>query len=172
MKLAVTDACIFIDLIELHLTSEFFALPLEIHTTLDVFNELYTEQKEILKAYRSVGKLAIHNLTSEERSQIQEESFPRSLSDNDKSVIFLADKLDAKVIGSDKAVRNYAKSKAIDFHGMLWIFDKLIEYKLISPFEATSKINILFSKNIVYQNNIELNTEKRKRILLWSKLEL
>jgi len=144
MKLAVTDACIFIDLIELHLMSEFFALPLEVHTTLDVFNELYAEQKEILKAYRSVGKLTIHNLTSEERSQIQEENFPRSLSDNDKSVIFLADKLDAKVISSDKAVRNYAKSKAIDFHGMLWIFDKLIEYKLISPFEAASKINILF----------------------------
>jgi rRNA maturation endonuclease Nob1 len=170
MKLAVTDACIFIDLIELQLMSEFFELPLEIHTTLDVFNELYAEQKEILKAYRSVGKLTIHNLTSEERSQIQEENFPRSLSDNDKSVIFLADKLDAKVISSDKAVRNYAKSKAIDFHGMLWIFDKLIEYKLISPFEATSKINILFSKNIVYQNNIELNIEKRKRVVVWSKL--
>ena len=46
-----------------------------------------------------------------------------SLSDNDKSVIFLADKLDAKVISSDKAVRNYAKSKAIDCHGMLWNFE-------------------------------------------------
>lgn len=171
MRLAVTDACIFIDLIELHITSEFFALPIEFHTSLDVFNELYPEQKEILKAYRSVGKLAIHNLSSEEKTQIQEEKFPRSLSDNDKSVIFLADKLDAKVISSDKAVRNYAKSKAIEFHGMLWIFDKLIEYKLISPLEAIAKINFLFSKNIVYQNNIELNTEKRKRILLWSKLE-
>jgi len=171
MRLAVTDACIFIDLIELHLTSEFFALRLEIHTSLDVFNELYPQQKEILKAYRSVGKLTIHNLTSEEKALIQEEKFPRSLSDNDKSVIFLADKLDAKVISSDKAVRNYAKSKTIEFHGMLWIFDKLIEEKQISPSEAITKINFLFSKNIVYQNNIELNSEKRKRILLWSKLE-
>ena len=171
MRLAVTDACIFIDLIELHLMSEFFALPLEIHTSLDVFNELYPEQKEILKAYRSVGKLTIHNLTSEEKALIQEEKFPRSLSDNDKSVIFLADKLDAKVISSDKAVRNFAKSKAIEFHGMLWIFDKLIEYKLISPFEAIARINILFSRNIVYQNNIELNIEKKKRIFHWSKLD-
>ena len=62
MKLAVTDACIFIDLIELRLTSEFFKLPIEIHTSLDVYNELYPEQKEILKAYSSVEKLKIHNL--------------------------------------------------------------------------------------------------------------
>ncbi len=43
MRLAVTDACIFIDLIELHITSEFFALPIEFHTSLDVFNELYPD---------------------------------------------------------------------------------------------------------------------------------
>ena len=172
MKLAVTDACIFIDLIELRLTSEFFTLPIEIHTSLDVFNELYPEQKEILKAYRSVGKLSIHNLSSEEKNQLKEEKFPKSLSENDKTVIFLADKLNATVISSDKAVRNYARSKVIEYHGMLWIFDKLIEHELIAPSEAISKINILFSKNIIYQNNIELNHERKKRILLWSKLRI
>ena len=170
MKLAVTDACIFIDLIELQLTSEFFGLPIEIHTSLDVFNELYDEQKEILKAYNSVGRLSIRNLTSQERNQMQEEKFPRSLSDNDKTVLFLAEKLDATVISSDKAVRNYARSKAIEYHGMLWIFDKLIEFKLISPSVSIAKINKLYSGNIIYQNNIELAMEKRKRILLWSKL--
>lgn len=171
MKLAVTDACIFIDLIELRLSSEFFGLPIEIHTSLDVFNELYTEQKEILKAYRSVGKLSIHNLSAQEKTRIQEENFPRSLSDNDKTVIVLADKLNATVISSDKAVRNYARSKAIEYHGMLWILDRLIEYKLINPLVAITKINTLFSENIIYQNNAELNTEKNKRIFLWSKLD-
>jgi hypothetical protein len=52
MKLAVTDACIFIDLIELQLTAHFFKLQIEIHTSLDVFNELFDNQKEILKAYQ------------------------------------------------------------------------------------------------------------------------
>ena len=69
MKLAITDACIFIDFIELRLTSEFFKLPIEIHTSLDVYNELYPEQKEILKAYSSVGKLIIHNLSSAEKTK-------------------------------------------------------------------------------------------------------
>jgi len=171
MKLAVTDACIFIDLIELQLSSEFFGLPIEIHTSLDVFNELYTEQKEILKAYHSVGKLSIHNLSSQEKTNIREEKYPRSLSENDKTVLFLANKLNATVISSDKAVRNYARSKAIEYHGMLWILDKLIEYKLITPPKAIAKITSLFSGNIIYQNNIELNIEKDKRIFLWRKLD-
>jgi hypothetical protein len=57
---------------------------------LDVFNELYTEQKEILKAYHSVGKLSIHNLSSQEKTNIREEKYPRSLSENDKTVLFIA----------------------------------------------------------------------------------
>jgi len=132
MKIAVTDACIFIDLIELQLSSEFFRLPLEIYTSLDVYNELYDEQKEILKAYQSVGKLLIYNISSEEKEQIEGIKFPRSLSENDKTVIFLADKFNAIVISSDKAVRNFAKSKAIEYHGMLWIFDRLVEETIIS----------------------------------------
>jgi hypothetical protein len=35
MNIAVTDACIFIDLIDLQFTSEFFGLPLEIQYALD-----------------------------------------------------------------------------------------------------------------------------------------
>lgn len=61
MRIAITDACIFIDLIELQLTSQFFGLDIEIHTTLDVYNELYIEQQEWLKVYWSFGKLTLHN---------------------------------------------------------------------------------------------------------------
>ena len=109
MKIAITDACIFIDLIELRLTSHFLGFKLEIHTSLDVYNELYLEQQELLKAYQSTGKLIIHNLSQDDRIQIQQEVFPRSLSEIDKSVLFLASKHNAMVLSSDKAVRNYAK---------------------------------------------------------------
>ena len=53
MKVAITDACIFIELHHLLLTSVFFKLDIEIHTTVDVFNELYPEQQELLKAYET-----------------------------------------------------------------------------------------------------------------------
>ena len=167
MKLAVTDACIFIDLIELRLTSEFFKLPMEIHTTLDVYNKLYSEQKEILKAYDSVGKLTIHNLTSIDKAEIQEIQFAKSLSDTDKTVIYLAEKLEATVISSDKAVRNFAKSKVIEYHGMLWIFDQVVEMQLLDTSIAIKKIEELFLKNIIYSNNSELQVEKDKRVNIW-----
>jgi hypothetical protein len=168
MKLAVTDACIFIDLIELQLTSEFFKLPIEIHTSLDVYNELYPEQKEILKAYSSVGKLKIHNLTSLDKAEIQKIKFPKSLSDNDKTVIYLAEKMEAIVISSDKAVRNFSKSKSIEYHGMLWIFDQIVERRLLDFSITIKKIEELFSKNIIYLNNAELIKEKERRIKIWS----
>ncbi len=168
MRIAITDACIFIDLIELQLTSQFFGLDIEIYTTLDVYNELYIEQQEWLKIYRSFGKLTIHNLSPEEKDSIQNMSFPKSLSDNDKSVLFLAEKLDALVLSSDKAVRSFAKKHSIEYHGMLWIFDSLIENGLITNEEAISKMRLLISNNIVYQNNMELNAEIEKRIKRWS----
>jgi len=40
---------------------------------------------------------------------------------------------------------------------------------LISPDTAIRKINDLFARNIIYQNNAELISEKRKRINIWKK---
>lgn len=168
MRIAITDACIFIDLIDLKLLSHFFGLDLQIHTSVDVYNELYTHQQELLEAYKSVDKLFIHNISPKEWVDILNEGFPKSLSDSDKTVIFLAKKLSAIVISSDKTVRNYSKQNAIPYHGMLWIFDKLIEENLINKNTAIARIKQLVLKNIVYQNNIELTNEIDKRIKVWS----
>jgi len=168
MNIAVTDACIFIDLIELRLLSQFFGLQLQIHTSRDVYNELYPKQQDLLAAYMSVGKLTIHNILPHERELITMGKYPKSLSDSDKTVIFLAEKINATVISSDKAVRNYSKLNSIPYHGMLWIFDKLIESNIISNNIAVTKIKDLVLHNNVYQNNIELTSEIEKRIRLWS----
>jgi len=167
MRLAVTDACIFIDLLDLQIVSEFFNLPIEIHTSLDVFNELYEEQKTILKAYQSVGKLSIHNISSEEKEKILNNKFPKALSYNDRTVVYLAEKIEAFIITSDKAVRKYSKTKVIEYHGMLWIFDKMIEANLFTPNQAIVKINELVNINVMYYNNAELTSEINKRKRLW-----
>ena len=60
MRIVVADACIFIDIIDRQLSAVFFGLELEIHTTLDVFNELYENQQQILQAYHQSKKLTIH----------------------------------------------------------------------------------------------------------------
>ncbi|MCB9194852.1 MAG: hypothetical protein H6600_09785 [Flavobacteriales bacterium] len=170
MKIAITDACIFIDLHDLELTISFFSLDYEIHTSLDVFNELYPEQQQLLKAFTSVGKLKIHNILEEDRLTIMQTKYPLSLSEMDKTVLYLAKKHSAIVLSSDKAVRNYAKAQAIDYHGMLWIFDGLIEQNILTPKQASDKLTELISLNIIYQNNAKLMNEFKKRLDLWESL--
>lgn len=169
MKSIVTDACIFIDLIELRLMPEFFSIPVEVNTSIDVYNELNRTQQDLLKAYQASGRLNIHNLTSGDKGLIESIYFPRSFSEIDKSVIYLSEKLNASVLSSDKAVRNFAGSKSIEYHGILWVFDKLTELELLSPADAVKKIRQLVSLNIYYLNNSSLMHEINRRITKWGK---
>lgn len=163
MKIAITDACIFIDLHDLDLTNHFFKLDLEIHTSLDVFNELYPEHRQLINAFRSFGKFKIHNLLEADRIEIMKTNYPRSLSEMDKTVLYLAVKYDAMVLSGDKVVRNYAKLHAIDYHGILWLF----EQEILSKTEAAFKLRKLIAENIFYQNNGKLMQEFKKRLELW-----
>jgi hypothetical protein len=167
MRIAITDACIFIDLHELKLTNHLFSLELDIHTSLDVFNELYPHQQDVLSAFHSAGKLNIHNISEEDRINMQRQNYPKSLSENDKTVLFLAEKIDAMVLSSDKVIRNCAKKKSIEYHGMLWIFDRITENGSLSLLDASAKLKILMQTNIIYQNNAELIMEMEKRLKLW-----
>ncbi|MDR1369894.1 MAG: hypothetical protein LBJ72_07185 [Dysgonamonadaceae bacterium] len=169
MKIAITDACIFIDLHDLKLTNLLFSLELEIHTSLDVFNELYAHQQDILSAFHSVGKLTIHNISAEDRINMRRQNYPKSLSENDKTVLYLAEKIDAMVLSSDKAVRIYARKKSVEYHGMLWIFDRLTECGSLLPLDAADKLELLIRTNIMYQNNTELVFEMEKRLKNWRK---
>ena len=167
MKLAITDACIFIDLYDLQITAQFFSLDIEIHTSVDVIKELYENQQQMLQAFQSVGKLTVHIIKEEEKRQILLTTYPKSLSESDKTVLYLAVKLNAIVLSSDKAVRNTAKNNAINYHGMIWIFDQLVGNNLISESEASIKLKQLIISNLVFQNNKELVDEMEKRLKLW-----
>jgi len=167
MKLAITDACIFIDLHLLQLTVPFFELAVEVHTSLDVFNELNAEQQQVLSAYRSMGKLTVHIIQHEERIAIHQSGYPRALSEMDCTVLYLASKLDAVVLSSDKAVRNYAKKNSIEYHGMLWILDELIAQERLLSKLAAIKLRQLITGNYIYQNNAKLVSEMSKRLKIW-----
>lgn len=169
MRIAITDACIFIDLCDLQLTVLFFNLELEVHTSVDVLNELYEYQRQILFDFQSVGKLRAHNISEAEKIKILSTPYPRSLSDSDKTVLFLASKLEAMVLSSDKTVRNEAKRNSIPYHGMIWIFDQLVNSGLLAQNEACIKLKHLITTNLVYKNNNELVAEMEKRLAMWGK---
>lgn len=170
MKIAITDACIFIDLYELGLTAAFFGLHLEVHTSYDVFAELYPDQQKLLNEYQSIGKLVIHNLQAEDVLEISSCTYPRALSYTDKTVLHLAKKLDAIVVSSDKAVRNYANRNIIEYHGMLWIFDQLVETGSITTLKAAIKLQEMVRFNMIYQNNADLLKEIARRLKSWTEI--
>lgn len=169
MTIAVTDACIFIELHDLGLTELFFQLPFEMHTTIDVVNEVLNDQAEVLFAFGQRHKLKIHSIEEYERIEILRLPFPKALSENDKTVLFLANELNAIVLSSDKAVRNYSKRLGMEYHGVLWILDQLVGYQFLCTTEAASKVEQLLMQNLFYQNNVELIVEMKKRIRLWCK---
>lgn len=167
IKIAVTDACIFIDIYNLNLVSTFFKLQLEIHTTSSVFFELDDTQQQLFKAYQDVGLLTIHNLHQTDLIDIYTHPYPKSLSLPDMSVLHIANKLDACVLSSDKVVRNYAKNKDIEYHGTIWIFDKLVNENVLTKKKAAEKLKYLVNTNIFYRNNDALLKEIHKRLKEW-----
>lgn len=168
MKIAVTDACIFIDLLLLDLVEPFFNLHLEVHTSLDVFYELNDQQRAILAQFQIDGKLIVHTIHQADREAMRSIDFPRSLSEMDCTVLYLAFRMAATVLSSDKVVRNYAKKNSIDYHGMLWIFDELIVQECITAARAINKLQQLMRSNYIYQNNTVLLHEMNKRLKKWA----
>ena len=167
MKIAITDACVFIDLHDIELTTNFFSLHLEIHTSLDVMHELYESHRSLLTRYLDSGKLIVHNLTDQDRNQILTENYPKSLSQMDKTVLHLALKMNAIVLSSDRVVRNFAKSKNLQFHGILWVFERLVDEQIIPSETACAKLIQLISSNVFYQNNPHLMKEVKSMLERW-----
>ena len=168
MRVAVTDACIFIDLIELHIAAQFFMLDLEVHTTQEVMNELLPDQAELLKLYISKKELTVHQLSSEDLHSVASMECPRALSMQDRTVVYLADKLQAIILSSDKPVRKFAGKKSIEYHGILWLFDRLVEEGHLSTAVAAERLNDLTRINFVFNNNAQLAEEINTRIRQWT----
>lgn len=167
MKLAITDTCIFIDLHELTLIEKFFQLDYEIHTSIDVYRELYPDQQLLLDQKEFEGKFNKHIISDEEQSIIQSDSYPNGLSITDKTVLFLAKKINAMVLSSDNLIRKTAEKQCIERHGLIWIFDQLVEKRILSEIDACKKLIELKSMNLMYHNNSKLNVEISNRIKKW-----
>src|ERR1043165_5562381 len=107
MKIAVTDANIFIDLIKLQWLGYLFCINIEVYTTREVIDELIDSQLESVEAFIESNQLILYSFSSEELAEIGEMTAPSSLSAPDKSVVFLARHLDAEVLSGDNPLRKF-----------------------------------------------------------------
>lgn len=161
MKIAITDANIFIDLIHIELQNELFAAGLEIHTTISVFDELNNNQQEVLSKYIEQKQLMVHsNKPTNIPKEIQEN---RSLSPSDKSVFGLAIDLSAFILTGDGLLRKVSVAQKIEVHGIIWLLDRFVEMNLITKKKALG----LLKQLRIYNKRLPIE-DCEKRISDWA----
>lgn len=165
-KIVVSDTNIFIDLISVDLLDGFFCLPWEIHTTDMVIDELTrSEQHEAIEQFRQNGKLNIKSFDSEQLLQIvkmKTECQTSNASIQDCSVWKLAKDLNCALLTEDNKLRKVVQNDNIEVHGILYLFDKMLEHKIMDNETAIVKLQGLYSINTRLHKE-----EIYKRIALW-----
>jgi hypothetical protein len=165
MRLAVTDANIFIDLIKLDLVAHLFGIELEIFTTAEVLEELNDHQAEVLNGFHRDGLLSIQVLTDDQHKAVEALKIHNALSYTDRTVIVLSELLDAIVVTGDGAMRKFCTARKLEVRGILWVFDCFLQYQCISHTVATEKMEGLMRIN----NRLPM-AECLERLERWRKM--
>lgn len=164
MVVFLTDANILIDIIKLDLIDQFFQLGYTFITTEFIFHELNASQQSLLRPYISNKKLVIIASTSAEILEISTLlSDNRSLSFQDCSALYFALKLKTLLLTGDKRLKNQAISKKLDVKGILFIFDQLVEQRILSKSEAFE-----YLKKLQEVNQRLPKSEIESRLKSWS----
>ena len=144
MKIAVQDANILIDLELSGLLGAWFQLDIETHTTDLIINQV-GKHEEILANVAS-GRLIVHEFSAERIEEViaLTNSYP-SIDIEDGSIYLLAKELDAFLLTGDKPLRKLAIVRCVEVHGTLWIFERLIERKVITRSAAAEKLKQLLN---------------------------
>lgn len=166
MKVIVNDANILIDLVELELLKQFFALDFEFLTTALILDELADEQQRVLYEFIEHELLLVKEFSSSQIIEINtiQKSKP-SLSQQDCSAFYQAQTENGILVTSDNTLRKFALENALEVHGHLWVFDKMVEHGSISGSFAINKLEELC--NTINQKLGLPEDECQKRINHW-----
>ena len=151
-KIVVNDTNVFIDLYEVGLLDEFFSLPWEIHTTDFVMLELLREgQHDTVARYNADKRLIVPVFEAEELMEIgnlyQQNLNRTNLSFTDCSVWYYAKVNKYILLTGDRKLRTASVFDGVDVHGVIYVFDNLVELEIISRQVAVEKLKQLYAIN-------------------------
>ena len=166
-KIVVNDTNVFIDLYEVGLLEEFFSLPWEVHTTDFVMLELQREgQHETVAKYKADNRLVVSVFEAKEMSEIgnlfKQNMNRTNLSLTDCSVWYYAKVNNYILLTGDRKLRTTSVLDGVEVHGVIYVFDALVESNMISRQVAVEKLQQLFVINPRLPKE-----EIDKRINLW-----
>jgi rRNA-processing protein FCF1 len=147
-KIAIQDACILIDLIEMKLMDHCLQIPFSFCTTELVLAELYEEQKNTIANSINTGKLSIIAIEENALSEIISiTNNTQKLTIEDISVYYYASQNNALLLTGDKVLRTLAQNNGIESAGILFIFDQLVLHNILTKKEAGIYLMGLYEKN-------------------------
>lgn len=127
MTIAITDANIFFDLMELELLPFLFDIQLDIQTTTLVLLECDPDQRKVLRQLVKDGKLKIKDVAEQDEAQFHQIKGSKGLAMADRSVILIASQTpDCIILTGDNAVRKWCKQNKVRIHGILWLLEAFI----------------------------------------------
>jgi len=145
MEVVVTDANIFIDLCKTMAAEAFFSLPVKIHTTRYIIDELISVAPQ-MRQFIDENLLIIKDFGEDEYENLLTFSFENSdtnLSLPDCSALFYAMENGFKLLTGDMKLRKRSEKYGVDVSGVLWVFDKISEYGVLSPEVLKEKLILL-----------------------------
>lgn len=151
-KIVVNDTNVFIDLYEVGLLDEFFSLPWEVHTTDFVMLELQREgQHDTVARFKADKRLIVPVLEAKELLEIgniyQQNLNRTNLSYTDCSVWYYAKVNNYILLTGDRKLRTTSTYDGVEVHGVIYVFDHLVEFDIISCQVAVEKLQKLYSIN-------------------------
>lgn len=148
-KVAIQDANILIDMIDIGLLDIMLELPVEFHVSDFVLGELMHEAYEeavgasIMGGMLTLGAFDVQEVQAiaQLSNEVAGPSFP------DCSCIFLAEKLGAALLTGDARLRREAHFRGLRVHGSLWILDQLLLAGMLDPPSAGERLLALARSN-------------------------
>jgi predicted nucleic acid-binding protein len=125
MKIVVTDANIFFDLIGIGALALFFQLDHEVHTTGLVMFECDPQDLDELQPFLGSGRLRVRSFTVEELKEVETTGRRKGLRPADRSVLFHALELKGMVVSGDSDMRKECDEMKLECHGILWCIAEL-----------------------------------------------
>lgn len=130
MKVVVHDASVLIDLVAADLLEHWLRLGHETIVTSLVWREVNRKsEKEKLQPFVERGLLKIAHLPSEDFSAMValRSDLSLDLSIEDVSALYVALSRKGILLTGEKTLRQNAEKRGVEVHGILWVFDILID---------------------------------------------
>ncbi len=134
MQLAISDANILVDLVDVGLLEQATRLPIQLVVPDIVLNEVTRPaQIAVIELLVSRGELTVLQANAEQIAMIADLSSElRALSIPDCAVLILGQMNRATILTNDSHVRRYALKVNLECHGTLWLLRRLAESGLAS----------------------------------------